>query len=148
MSIETIYFCKASISNEMSRNLIFPTIWYVCNKQRLRPTCAYAQFDQSLCLSLKYSMIVKQLTELHSEFLSLTGGCTGLSESATLLLITSLQSEFPRPIPWNSVESDLGCTSRIYFDNVTLTLHNLTLASQKPCQHNNKCDCSKTNTYK
>ena len=24
----------------------------------------------------------------------------------------------------NSVESDLGCTSRIYFDNVTLTLHN------------------------
>ena len=27
----------------------------------------------------------------------------------------------------NSVESDLGCTSRIYFDNVTLTLHNATL---------------------
>ena len=36
----------------------------------------------------------------------------------------------------NSVEPDLGCTSRIYFDNMTLT-------SQKPCQHNNKCDCSK-----
>ena len=31
----------------------------------------------------------------------------------------------------NSVESDLGCTSRVYFDNVTLT-------SEKPCQHNNK----------
>ena len=29
-------------------------------------------------------------------------------------------------------------TSRVYFDNVTLT-------SQKPWQHNNKCDCSKTN---
>ena len=33
----------------------------------------------------------------------------------------TLRSELPRPIPWNSVESDLGCTSRIYFDNVTLT---------------------------
>ena len=24
-----------------------------------------------------------------------------------------IQSELPRPIPWNSVESDLGCTSRV-----------------------------------
>ena len=36
-----------------------------------------------------------------------------------------------------SVESDHGCTSRIYFynadDNVTLTLFNVTLTSQKPC---------------
>ena len=32
------------------------------------------------------------------------------------------------------MESDDGCTSRIYFDNVTLTLHNVTLASQKPCE--------------
>ena len=45
----------------------------------------------------------------------------------------------------NSVESDLRCTSMICFDNMTLMLHNLTLTSQKPCQHNNKCDCSKTN---
>ena len=48
----------------------------------------------------------------------------------------------------NSMESDLGCTLRIYFDNVTLMLHNVTLTSQKPCQHKNKCDCSKTNGYK
>ena len=27
------------------------------------------------------------------------------------------------------MESDLGCTSRIYFVNVTLTLHNVTLTS-------------------
>ena len=52
------------------------------------------------------------------------------------------QSELPRPIPRNSVESDHGCTSRIYFDNVG---DNVTLTSQKPCLHNNKCDCSKTN---
>ena len=29
------------------------------------------------------------------------------------------------------------------FNNVTLTLHNETLTSQKPCQHNNKRDYSK-----
>ena len=46
------------------------------------------------------------------------------------------QSELPPSIPRNSVESDHGCTSRIYFDNagdnVTLTLYNVTLTSQKP----------------
>ena len=47
------------------------------------------------------------------------------------------KSELPWPIPLNSVESDHGCTSRIYFDNavdnVTLTIYNVTLTSQKPC---------------
>ena len=47
------------------------------------------------------------------------------------------KSELPQPIPQNSVESDHGCTSRIYFDNagdnVTLTLYNVTLTSQKLC---------------
>ena len=47
--------------------------------------------------------------------------------------ITLGQSELPRPIPWNSVESDLGCISRIYFDNVTLALHSVMLVSQKSC---------------
>ena len=42
----------------------------------------------------------------------------------------------------NSVESDLGCASRVYFHNVALTSHNVTLASQKPYQYSNKCDCS------
>ena len=32
-------------------------------------------------------------------------------------------------------------------DNVTLTLHNMMLTSQKPCQHNNKCNCSKTSGF-
>ena len=53
----------------------------MCDKQRLRPACAYAQSDQSLCLSLEYSQSVKLLTEHHLEFLSLKGGCAGLSES-------------------------------------------------------------------
>ena len=54
----------------------------------------------------------------------------------------SMQSELPRPIPRYSVESDHGCTSRIYFDNagdnVTLTVYNVTLTSHIPCWHNNK----------
>ena len=40
----------------------------------------------------------------------------------------------------NIVESDLGRTASIYFDNVTLT-------SQKLCQQNNKCDCSEMTGY-
>ena len=43
-----------------------------------------------------------------------------------------------------------GIRPRIHFenvvDNVTLMLHNVTLTSQKPSQHNNKCDCSKANS--
>ena len=53
----------------------------MCNQQRLRPACAYAQSDQSRCKSLEYSMNIKLLNEYHLEFLSLKGGCTGLSES-------------------------------------------------------------------
>ena len=62
--------------------------------------------------------------------------------------LVKLQSELSLPIPRNFVESDHGCTERIYFDdagdNVTLALYNVTLTSQKQCKHN-KCDCSKTN---
>ena len=53
----------------------------MCDQQRLRPDCEYAQSDKSLCQSLDYSMILKLLTEHHLEFLSLIGGCRGLSES-------------------------------------------------------------------
>ena len=41
----------------------------------------FAQSDQSVCLSLEYSMTVKLLTEHHLGLLSLTGGCIGSSES-------------------------------------------------------------------
>ena len=67
-------------------SIIWATAWDfqqcgMCDQQRLRPACAYAQPDQSLCLSLEYSMSVKLLTKHHLEFLSLKGGCTCLSES-------------------------------------------------------------------
>ena len=53
----------------------------MCDQQSLRSACAYAQSDQSLCLSLEYSMRVKLLTEHILEVLSLKGGCTGSYES-------------------------------------------------------------------
>ena len=58
----------------------FPTCG-MCDQQRLRSGCAYAQSDQRLCLSLEYFLTDKLLTEYHLEFLCLTGGCTGSSES-------------------------------------------------------------------
>ena len=54
----------------------FPTMWYV---RPAKPQIS--QSDQSLCLSLEYSMSVKLLAEQHLELLSLKGGCTGSSES-------------------------------------------------------------------
>ena len=53
----------------------------MCDQQRLRSACAYAQSDQNLCYSLEYSTIAKLLTEHHLEFLNLKGGCRGSSES-------------------------------------------------------------------
>ena len=53
----------------------------MCDQQSLRSACPYALTDQSLCWSLKYSLIVKLLTEPRLRFLSLKGGCTVLSES-------------------------------------------------------------------
>ena len=64
----------------------------MCDKQNLRSACAYAQSDQSLCLSLEYSLSVKLLTEHHLEFLSLKGGCAG-SYKSTLVIM---------PHCWNS----------------------------------------------
>ena len=56
----------------------------MCNQQRLRTACAYAQSDQSISLLLEYSLTVKLLTEQYLEFLSLTGDCRGLTESISV----------------------------------------------------------------
>ena len=49
---------------------------------------------------------------------------------------------FTKERRWQSFvkESNVGCTSRFNFDNVTLM-------SKKLCQHNNKFDCSEINGY-
>ena len=54
----------------------------MCDEQRLRPACAYAQTDQSLCQSLKNSITVKLLIKHYLDFLSLNGGCIVSSEFA------------------------------------------------------------------
>ena len=64
----------------------------MCDQQSLRSVCAYAQTDQSICLSLEYSVSVKLLTEHHLEFLSLKGGCTGSSESTLVKMPQCLKS--------------------------------------------------------
>ena len=53
----------------------------MCDQQSLRSACTYMQSDQSLCLSLEYSMTVNLLTEDNLESQSLKGGCIGSSES-------------------------------------------------------------------
>ena len=58
----------------------FPSMWYV-RPAKHQTACAYAQSDQSLCWSLEYSLNCELLTKQHLEFLSLTGGCRGTSES-------------------------------------------------------------------
>ena len=62
--------------HEISNNVVCTT-----SKGMLRPACAYAQTDQSLCWSLKHSMTVELLTEPHLRFLSSKGDCKGSSES-------------------------------------------------------------------
>ena len=53
----------------------------MCDQQSLRSACAYAQSDQSLCLSFEYSMDLRLLIEHRLEFLSLKVGCSGSCES-------------------------------------------------------------------
>ena len=59
----------------------------MCDQQSLSSACAFAQSDQSLCLSLGYSMFFKLLTEHRLEFLSYKGGCIGSSESTLVKLL-------------------------------------------------------------
>ena len=73
----------------------------MCDQQKLRPACAYAQSDQNLCLSLEYYMTVKLLSEHYLEFLSLTG-CTGSSESTPVKI----------PHCWKSHVADQMCQAK------------------------------------
>ena len=59
----------------------YPTMWYL-RPAKAQTACAYAQSDQSLCLSLEYFMTVKLLSEHHLVFLSVKVGCTCSSESS------------------------------------------------------------------
>ena len=75
----------------------------MCEQQSLRSACTYAQSDQSLCLTLEYSMSVKLLIVQYLEFLSLKGGYTGLSESTLVKMLHSWKSH----VTAQSVSDDL-----------------------------------------
>ena len=59
---------------------------------RVRVNLEYAQSDQKFCWSLEPSMTVKLLTEHRLESLSLTGSCTGSSESTLVKMSHYLKS--------------------------------------------------------
>ena len=71
----------AQLPSRQRVNISYEPVHEISNNVVCATSKAYAQADQSLCLSLEYSMIVKLLTEHHLEFLSLKGGCRGSSES-------------------------------------------------------------------
>ena len=74
----------------------------MCDQQSLKSACAYAQPDQSLCVSLAYSMNVKPLTDHHFVFLSLKGDCTGSSESTLDKMLHCWKSHVTAQRLWKS----------------------------------------------
>ena len=82
-------------------------MWGLCDHKCLRQACAYPQSDQSLCLSLEYSMIVKLLTERHLEFQSLKGGCTGSSESTLVKMSNCWKSHATAHLTFGAMMMDI-----------------------------------------
>ena len=81
--------------HEISKNV-------VCATSKVSDQSAHMRSpDQSLCESLEYSMTVKLLTVQHLEFLSLTVGCVGLSESTLVKLTQCWKSHVVAQILWH-----------------------------------------------
>ena len=83
----------------------------MCDQQKLRSACAYAQSDQSLCSLLDYSMTVELLTKHHLEVLSLTGGCTGSSESTIVKMPHCLKSHDTAHEPVHEISNNVVCAT-------------------------------------
>ena len=83
----------------------------MCDQQSLRSACAYAQSDQSLCLSIEYSTTVKLLTEHHLEFLSFKGGCANSSESTLVKMPHCWKSYVAAHLLISYISIDVGVPS-------------------------------------
>ena len=92
----------------------------MCYQQRLSPVCEYAQTDQSLCLSLEYSISVKLLTEHHLEFLTLKGGCTGSSDSTLDKIPHCWKSHVTAHRRWHIRQTDGGNHNDIVIASICL----------------------------
>ena len=85
----------------------------MCEQQSLRSACAYAQSDQSLCLSLEYSMTVKLLAEHQFEILHLKGGSTGSSESTQVKMPHCWKSHVIAHLSWLVASITILCMALI-----------------------------------
>ena len=95
----------------------------MCDQQSLRSACAYAQSDQSLCLSLEYSMTIKLLTEHHLEFLSFKGGCSGSSESTLVKIPHLWKSHVTAHMFCVIVQDPLSLLRNIYISTASLKMN-------------------------
>ena len=109
----------------------------ICDKQGLRSACAYTQSDQSLCLSLEYSISSKLLTEQYLEFLSLKGGCKGWSEPTLVKMQLCWKSHATAHlITWNNdlivskIDKCLRSFSRSFLCFLTGSLNLVTFVFQ------------------
>ena len=105
----------------------------MCDQLSLRSACAYAQSDQSLCLSLYYSVSVKPLTEYHLEVLSLKGGCTGSSESILVKMLYCWKSHVAAQffLCLQTTDSDGKKLRRITFDQPGNDVTGMVIRSEK-----------------
>ena len=90
----------------MSRNIRFGMwmsirVWYV-RPANPQISLRSAQSDQSLCLSLEYSINVKLVTEQHFEFLSLKG-CTGSSQSTIIKMPHCWKSHYYKDLIYHAM---------------------------------------------
>ena len=93
----------------------------MCDQQRLRPACASAQSDQSLWMSLEYSISVNLLIKHHLEFLTLQGGCTGSSESILVKIPHCWKSHVEAHICTFRLKIRLLCALYIYTKNIKIS---------------------------
>ena len=97
----------------------------MCDQQRLRSACAYAQSDQSLCSSLDYYMNVKLPTKGHLEYQSLKVEYTCSSES-TLVKV---------PHHWKShVTAHINDIVIVFQSDLTKTIEALELIAARTRQ--------------
>ena len=97
----------------------------IFNQKMLRLACAYAQTDLRICLSLEYSMTGNLLNEQKLEFLSLTGGYTGSSESILVKMPHCWKSHVKAQSKYLfiSVTSYIYCIAARCLINIVISVH-------------------------
>ena len=73
----------------------------MCDEQRLRTACGYAQSDQSLCKSLEDYMTINLLAEQHLEFLSLNRVPTRQGEVREIWFFFKVREKSGNSVKWS-----------------------------------------------